>query len=359
MITIVIMDEYALSLTFDFIMLDKMFSQSKPKSANCLWSANIRKIVCPRKSGRGKLAVRTKFIKFAVMNLNLSEGDWLAGPLARKMRAVLAPIYGDGEAKAMTSLIFHHLKGWSPTDMIINADRPVSDYVVDKIDAILSRLEAGEPLQYILGEARFYGLDLKVSPAVLIPRPETEELVDLIVRENRADDLRVLDVGTGSGAIAIALSRNLPFSRVTAIDISPAALEIARENAKTLHARIDFREQDVFTYEPPASAFDIIVSNPPYIAEAERKDMERNVLDHEPAAALFVPDDNPLIYYSRIAGTGTRALVPGGRLYFEINPLFAESLRAMLLSEGYGNVRISEDISHRKRFAVAVKPVEQ
>lgn len=298
------------------------------------------------------------FVSKKLTHMNQSEKNdaITVSALAREMRKRLEPSYGQGEAKAMTSLIFHHLKGWNATDMIINADRPVSDYVLEKTRDFLDRLDSGEPLQYILGEARFYGMDLKVSPAVLIPRQETEELVDLVVRENKGDDLRVLDIGTGSGAIAIALSRNLPFSRVTAIDISAAALAVARENASALHARIELLEQDVFTYAPAPGSFDIIVSNPPYIARSESKDMDSNVLDHEPHMALFVPDDDPLLYYSRIAEIGRSALAGHGRLYFEINPRFADILATMLRTEGYADVRIIDDISHRRRFAAAIKP---
>lgn len=282
--------------------------------------------------------------------------DWSVGELARELRFILARHYGEGEARAMTGLVFHHLKGWNATDLVINYDLVVSDYILDKINVIMDRLVRGEPLQYILGEARFYGMDLYVSPSVLIPRPETEELVDIIVKHNPGPDLRVLDIGTGSGAIAIALSRNLPFSKVTAIDISEDALAVARKNADALHARINFMHADVFTYEPASDSFDIIVSNPPYVAESERKDMDRNVLDYEPAQALFVSDDRPLIYYSRISEIAIRSLVPGGRLYFEINPMFADSLRAMLESDGFVSVEIMEDISRRKRFASAVRP---
>ncbi len=285
-----------------------------------------------------------------------ADKQWRVGDMVRAMQRELAPVYGEGEARAMTRLIFHHLKGWNVTDLVINDDRELSDYVVGKINLILDRILGGEPLQYLLGEARFYGMDLRVTPAVLIPRPETEELVDMIVRTNTGSDIRVLDVGTGSGAIAIALSRNLPFSNVTAIDVSEDALEVARQNAGALHARIDFMHQDLFCYEPTPESFDIIVSNPPYIAESEKKDMERNVLEHEPHIALFVSDDAPLIYYSRIAEVGLTALVPGGRLYFEINPRFSDDLRKMLESDGYADVRIVDDISRRPRFAVAIKP---
>lgn len=275
------------------------------------------------------------------------------------LRKRLAPIYGEGEAKAMVRLIFHHLKGWSATDIIVNGDRQVSPYIHSLIERIMIRLTRGEPIQYVLGESRFYGMDLKVNRNVLIPRPETEELVDKIVKENSKSDLRVLDIGTGSGAIAIALSRNLRFPRVTAIDISPGALEVAGENARRLHADIFLREKDIFTYMPPEDSYDIIVSNPPYIPEEEKEDMERNVLDYEPGLALFVPDSEPLLYYSRISEVAIRALTPGGLLYLEINPRFAEALRDMLLNDGFVNVEIFNDISRRQRFIRAAKPKEE
>lgn len=281
------------------------------------------------------------------------ENKVTVGEMVRRLTDELAPRYGIGEAKAMTRLVFHYLKGWSQTDLVINADRPVSDYLLEKIESITGRLSAGEPLQYVLGEARFYGMNMKVNPNVLIPRPETEELVDLIVKENRQSDLRVLDVGTGSGAIAIALARNLKFPEITAIDVSGAALEVARENARLLNARINFIRCDIFNWQPADDSLDIIVSNPPYIAEHEKSGMESNVLDYEPREALFVPDDDPLVYYRRIAQIGRSALAPGGLIYFEINPLYADRLVEMMRSEGYAEVAVSYDISHRKRFLCA------
>lgn len=281
------------------------------------------------------------------------ENNVKVGEMVRRLTNELAPLYGSGEAKAMTRLIFHYLKGWSQTDLVINADRPVSEYLLEKIVSITSRLSAGEPLQYVIGEARFYGMNLKVNPDVLIPRPETEELVDLIVKENRESDLRVLDIGTGSGAIAMALARNLKFPEITAIDVSEAALEVARENARELNARIKFIRCDIFEWHPEPDSLDIIVSNPPYIAEREMSGMESNVLDYEPHEALFVPDDDPLVYYRRIAKIGRSALATGGRIYFEINPLYADMLVEMMMAECYSNVTVIQDISHRKRFLCA------
>lgn len=271
------------------------------------------------------------------------------------MRRMLAPIYGEGEAKAMVRLIFHSLKGWRLTDLAIHHDTILSDYMMEKIRDILARLEKHEPIQYILGTAYFYGMDLKVNRDTLIPRPETEELVDIIVKENTESDLRVLDIGTGSGAIAIALARNLNFPVITAIDISAGAIATAKENAHKLHADIDFLKQDVFCYTPSTGSYDIIVSNPPYIDESERKDMEANVLEYEPHSALFVPDDSPLIYYSQIAEIGNLSLTEGGKVYCEINPRHADDLKALFAGQGYSDIEIVNDIHSRPRFIKCTK----
>lgn len=276
----------------------------------------------------------------------------------RELRQRLARLTGsDGEATAMARLIFHAVKGWDTTALVIHAADDLSESTIAIIDKILERLRNGEPLQYILGEAGFYGMNLRVTPATLIPRQETEELVEIIVDEMKGRrDLRVLDVGTGSGAIALALSRNLEFPDVTALDVSREALEVARENAARLHARIHFLEADIFIWEPSPRSFDIIVSNPPYVMERERKDMERHVVEHEPASALFVPDEDPLLFYRRIADIGTRALVSGGRIYFEINPLCADDMVDMMRSMDYKDIRLATDISRRRRFLTATAP---
>ncbi len=273
----------------------------------------------------------------------------------RLLRQELTPLFGVGEATSIARLIFHALKGWDTTGLVVHAPDMLSPFILSRIDEIVKRLKAGEPIQYILGEGRFYGMTLKVTPATLIPRQETEELVELIVNEAEdRSDLRVLDVGTGSGAIAIALSRNLRFPEVTAIDISKDALEVAEENARILHARVRFIQKDIFDWEPASHSLDVIVSNPPYICDNEKSDMERNVLEYEPHEALFVPDEAPLLFYRRIADIGCDALVEGGSIYFEINPLYADDLRGMLEQKGYEDVRLIDDISHKKRFAAAI-----
>ena len=277
----------------------------------------------------------------------------------RLLRQELTPFFGSGEATSMARLIFHALKGWDTTGLVVHAPDILSPYILTRIDEIVDRLKGGEPLQYILGEGRFYGMTLEVNPSTLIPRQETEELVEIIIKESDdRSDLRVLDIGTGSGAIAIALSRNLRFPKVTAIDISSEAVDTARRNAGRLHADVEILQADVFDLTPKRESLDIIVSNPPYICEKEMVDMEKNVLDHEPHAALFVPDDDPLKFYRRIAEIGTTALVKGGRIYFEINPIYADDMQRMMESFGYSDVRLIEDISHRKRFCTAVKTAD-
>jgi release factor glutamine methyltransferase len=274
----------------------------------------------------------------------------------KKLRDALRPMYGDRETEAIIRIIFHHLKGWSVTEMLIHGQEPLSPFIISEVDKILQRLLKHEPIQYITGEARFHGMEMKVTPDVLIPRPETDELVDIIVGDSgNKEDLKVLDIATGSGCIAIALARNLPFAHVTATDISDGALKVARENASNLRANIDFIHADVFSWSPE-SCFDIIVSNPPYVDESEKKKMEKNVLDYEPASALFVPDDNPLIYYKRIADIAVKSLSDNGRLYFEINPLHASELSAFLTGKGFENVEVIRDSYGRQRFSKTTAP---
>lgn len=274
----------------------------------------------------------------------------------KKLRETLVPIYGKRETEAIIRLIFHHLKGWNLTDMLIHQEDELSDFIREEIDKILERLKEQEPIQYILGEARFHGMDLKIRPGVLIPRPETDELVDLIIDENKGrDDLRILDICTGSGCIALALARNLPFSYVEAIDYAPEAIDVAKENSKNLKTDIHLILADVFSWTPDGK-FDIIVSNPPYIMDKEALEMERNVLDYEPHDALFVRNEDPLAFYSRIADIAVRSLKSNGRIYFEINPLTADSLKELIEKKGFSDVSVIRDTSGKKRFLSAVFP---
>lgn len=242
------------------------------------------------------------------------------------------------------------MKGWNLTDMLIHMDDELSPYIKSKIDEILVRLMNNEPIQYITGEARFHGMDMRIQPGVLIPRPETEELVDIIIDENKGRaDLQILDLCTGSGCIAIALARNLPFSKVTAVDFSSEAIKTAELNSSLLKTKIRLIQKDVMEWQPE-DKYDIIVSNPPYVMDKEALTMEKNVLDYEPHEALFVRDEKPLIFYDRISDIALRCLVEDGKLYFEINPLNAESLRALIVSKGFSDVRLIRDSLGKQRF---------
>lgn len=275
--------------------------------------------------------------------------------IARHVVDRLTPRFGQGEAKAMMRIISENLKGWSPVDIAVKSNEEITGFMSGKVDAVLERLLADEPIQYIFGNADFYGLKLKVTQDTLIPRPETAELVDIIVRDNNQKDLRVLDLCTGSGCIAVALARTLPFAEVTATDISDAALAVARENARALHVAVDFRHADLLAGEPRGCSYDIIVSNPPYIAEKERDAMEPNVLEHEPALALFVPDADPLEFYRAIFRLAGDALAPGGRIYLEINPVYASELKSLAVSEGFGSIDLIRDSFGKIRFAVVTR----
>ena len=266
----------------------------------------------------------------------------------------LTPMYGEREARAIVSLIFLHVKGWNNTQCIINADTLLSEYAISSIDEIIRRLEKGEPIQYITGTARFCGMDLQVSPGVLIPRPETEQLVDMISDCHRTADIKILDVGTGSGAIAIALARTIPFAEVSALDISDEALAVARRNAEEKNVRIHFIHSDIADWKAPAEYFDIIVSNPPYIEPVEALSMDRHVLDYEPSIALFAPADNPIYFYEIITDKALVALKRPGYLYFEINPRQAPQIKSMLLSKGYSDIDIVKDFNGHDRFVTAV-----
>lgn len=279
--------------------------------------------------------------------------------LCTEARRELERKFAPGEAQALVRETMKRLKGYSAVDLVVNGDKEASDFIETKVREVTKRLLNNEPIQYIFGRAYFYGLDFTVTPDVLIPRPETAELVDFIVkRYSGKTDLRVLDICTGSGCIACALGRNLPFSEVTAIDISPQALDVARHNAADLKVKVKFEQADIFALAPPERAcFDIIVSNPPYIADSERQLMDANVIDHEPHLALFVPDDNPIAFYRVISGYALKALCPGGTIWFEINPLYAASLVEMMESAGWEDVTLDRDTSDHLRFLTATLPL--
>lgn len=284
------------------------------------------------------------------------ENEITLQALIGRMKERLASVVSPEEAQAMVRTIFGAFKGWTPVDIALKRDSTVSDFMTRKAMEAVERVVAGEPLQYVLGETRFYGNTLAVTPAVLIPRPETEELVDMIVSDNTGEDLRVLDLCTGSGCIAVSLARALRFPVVTAVDLSAAALSVARENGKRLRVKVDFRQEDVLSMRDDGSRYDIIVSNPPYVLDSERGQMSQRVLDHEPAMALFVPDSDPLRFYRAIVAYADDALVAGGRLYLEINPMEANAIRRLLADAGLEEIDVIRDMTGRERFAKARKP---
>ena len=296
-----------------------------------------------------------------VENANgMEESGKTVNDVFRGIVSALAGKYGTGEAKAMARIIFENLKGWSAVDIAIKANEHPTKFIEDKIDSVVKRLLDNEPIQYIFGNADFYGMKLKVTRDTLIPRPETAELVDIIVKENDRKDLRVIDLGTGSGCIAIALSRNLPFTEVTAVDISDRALNVARENAKTLQCNIKFVNADIISIAENHDAaiegpYDIIVSNPPYIAEKEKSQMDKNVTEFEPGNALFVPDSDPLKFYKAELKYAEAALSGGGKIYFEINPIYAEELKQLTEKSGFSDVELIRDSFGKERFLSASK----
>lgn len=265
----------------------------------------------------------------------------------------LSAVVDSGEATAMMREILYAVRGYSPSDIVIYGYRDVTDQTAEQVSKIVQRIVNGEPLQYVLGKAFFMGMELNVTPATLIPRPETSQLVDRITDDfANAKDTHVLDIGTGSGCIAIALARALKFADITAIDISRDALAVAASNAKNLHTTVHFVHADALHLPHETDRYDVIVSNPPYIAESERADMDARVYDHEPSTALFVPDTDPLLFYRAIAQYAFTALRHNGKLYFEINPLFVNQLREMLTHIGFSQVDTVRDYRGNIRFAI-------
>lgn len=266
--------------------------------------------------------------------------------------------YPDTEASAIAKAILTDVFQLSTTDLYASKDMNFSTNQAEKLEVIITRLRANEPLQYILGNCYFCGLNFHVEPGVLIPRPETAELVEWIISDRKSSDspIRILDIGTGSGCISISLAKNLPQSEVYAWDISEDAIRIASDNANRLDANVRFRQTDVLGQVPTDTMMNVIVSNPPYITEAERTDMDANVTDWEPDTALFVPDNTPLLFYERIAEIGKQILTPDGTLYFEINQRFGTETVDMLRQKGYRNVELRKDLSGNDRMIKAERP---
>ncbi len=270
----------------------------------------------------------------------------------------LRDLYPENEISALTRIIIMTLPGVKKLHQTYNQDFHVSTEDVSRIYNIISQLKAGRPIQYITGSTEFYNCTILVNEATLIPRQETEELADLIIRENKNFSGSILDIGTGSGCIAIALAKNLAGACVTGTDISQEALEIALKNGELNKVKADFIRDDIFN---PERIFKIeagiIVSNPPYVRESEKQYMNRNVLEHEPHTALFVSDSDPLVYYRAILESAERVLKSGGKIYFEINEAMGNELVHMLEGFRYHEIKLVQDLNGKERIIKGIKNV--
>lgn len=266
----------------------------------------------------------------------------------------ISDLYEQEEAKELFYLVTNDISGWSRAQLMLNKDVDLSADQIVAYNKVLKELKSGKPLQHIFAEAWFYGLKFKVSSAVLIPRPETEELVEWILTDLslQPKTRKILDIGTGSGCIAISLKKNKPDADVSALDVSAEALAIARTNADQHEAEINFIQADVLSYTT-AEKFDIIVSNPPYITEDEKDEMHQNVLAHEPHLALFVTNENPLIFYIAIADLALNQLEDQGQLYFEINEYLGKETLEMMKDKGFKNIVLKKDMQGKDRMIKA------
>lgn len=263
---------------------------------------------------------------------------------------IASELYDEGEARQIAEMLILAKGNISRNDLIIEPNKEIS---INDLDSIITELRSWRPVQYIIGYADFRDMELRVSEGVLIPRPETEELVEWIASETDKG-ATILDIGTGSGAIAIALSREVASSQVLAMDISPEALTIARDNGTRYAPNVVFVEGDALAnFETFNEKFDVVVSNPPYIPQSDEMRMRKNVLDYEPSTALFVPDNDPLLFYRSIAQTSKKILKREGKLYFEIYELLAHEMIAMLKDEGYSDVTLREDFRGKPRMICA------
>jgi release factor glutamine methyltransferase len=263
----------------------------------------------------------------------------------------LKGMYPENEIIAITNLILKTKFGIDWLHWLTDSTQIVSSRLLERMVEICRELKTGMPVQYILGETMFYNCTIKVNNQTLIPRPETEELVDLVIKENKDFRGRIIDIGTGSGCIAIAIKKNLTGAEVTGIDISKIALEKATANAVLNNVEVSFVKEDILRFNPQTiPQTDIVVSNPPYVLESERQFMRRNVLDFEPHDALFVPDEDPLIFYRAILHISEKILIPGGRIYFEINETRGAEMERLLESNRYSEVKIINDINGKNRI---------
>jgi release factor glutamine methyltransferase len=266
----------------------------------------------------------------------------------------LTPIYDAGEAESFFYLILEEKKQLKRIDLALHPDLAFSEEEIAVWNSILEQLQQEIPIQYLLGKTSFYGLDFEVNENVLIPRPETEELVEWVLSNNliiqKSKNLKILDIGTGSGCIAISLAKNIPNAQVFAIDISEKALATAQKNAKINTVNVTFINQNILETEDLQQQFDIIVSNPPYVRNLEKEEIKKNVLDNEPHLALFVEDNDALIFYKKIAELAQKNLVPNGQLYFEINQYLGKEMVELLEKMNFAAIELRKDIYGNDRM---------
>ena len=265
-------------------------------------------------------------------------------PVLHEIRDALKGHYPDSEALALAKMLLVEVFGFSTLELYGGKDKEFSEKHRSVLNEMIRRLQKNEPIQYIIGIESFFGLTFEVNPNVLIPRPETQELVSWIIGDYQSDEsIRILDIGTGSGCIPISLAKQLSKAEVESWDISEGALEVASRNCERNEVKVLLRQKDVLKAAPEGNLYDVIVSNPPYITNKEKTDMEANVLDWEPSLALFVPDEDPLLFYRKIAQLGCDMLKEGGSLYFEINRAYGEETILMLRELGYAQIELKKD----------------
>ncbi|WP_421917941.1 peptide chain release factor N(5)-glutamine methyltransferase [Marinifilum sp.] len=268
----------------------------------------------------------------------------------------LVGIYSLRESESIAYILIENVLDFSRTQIQLNKNESLTENQFEKIWNYLADLQKSKPIQYVLGEADFYELKFKVNEHTLIPRPETEELVHAIINENHEKNLNVLDIGTGSGCIPICLAKHLVKANVISVDISTEAIKTARENAIRNEVEVQYYERDILNWEKfEWRKLDIIVSNPPYVTEAEQEKMEKNVLDYEPHTALFVSDRDPLIFYRKIAELALSHLNQGGKLYFEINESLGDEMKQLLEQKGFSDIKLRRDINGKDRMMSAIK----
>ena len=263
--------------------------------------------------------------------------------------------YPKEEIGSFFHILLQEFTGLARLDLALHPSRELAAAEKQNLEQALARLQVHEPIQYITGKTEFFGLTFKVNKNVLIPRPETEELVEWILQDvNASEAIKILDIGTGSGCIGISLAKNLPQAKISALDISEEALQVAKENASFNGVSIEFLHMDILDLKELPQQYDVIISNPPYVRELEKNEMQRNVLEHEPETALYVKDEDPLIFYRKITALAAENLKPGGKLYFEINQYLGKETEALLTKKNF-QTRLKKDIFGVDRMLRGIK----